>query len=112
MAKKASALEEQESIAFQYHENLNAIVRDLKKIREMCPGESSRSGYGFVKDRVDGLDLEKMLLIEARKNDFIGYIQTICEDHLAFSNELLGLGWTPELQRKSKVARRGKKKKG
>jgi hypothetical protein len=104
--KKQSELEAQESIAFEFRELADAVVRDLKRIDTMCPSESSRTIYGFIrKDRIDEARMNKILLIEARKNDFIHYIQTICRDHVAYLTEAIEAGWTPKLRAKNRKRR-------
>jgi hypothetical protein len=92
--KQTPLIEQQRMIAFEYRENLDAIVRDLQNIDLLIPRESSRCSL-FVKDG------EAQAIIEARKNDLLGYIQTICRDHIRWSEKLLKGGWTPE-QRKAR----------
>ena len=90
--KKQTSLEQQRAITFNYYENLDAIVRDLNNINLLIPRESSRCSL-FVKDK------EAQAIIEARKNDLLRYIQTICRDHIRWSEQLLKDGWTTEKQK-------------
>lgn len=84
--------EQQQYIAFNYRENLEAIVRDLKNIDSLIPAESSRHGCLFDK----ATHGEESAIVEARKNDLLRYIQTICQDHIIWSQKLLDAGWTVE----------------
>ena len=84
--KPPNQLERQEMIAFEFKEALEDIVRDLSHIDAMCPAEIARHGC-LVKDT------EAAAIIEARKADFLSYIQTIARDHVHWGRKLLERGW-------------------
>jgi hypothetical protein len=92
----ANRLEQQRAIAFDYHELLTAIVRDLENLDRLIPPESSR--HPFVSKMGDNA----RYLIVARKDDLLGYIQTICRDHIEWGRKRLTAGWTPEQERRNK----------
>jgi len=94
MQKKRSERDEQRAITFDYYEILRSILRDLKSIDELIPRESSR--HPLV---IPGMSQNARYLIVARKDDLLGYIQTICRDHIEFGTRLLDAGWTPEHKR-------------
>lgn len=85
-----------EHIAFEFYECVNSMLRDLRAIDLLCPAESSRDVYGWIDGKLSSGDINKVLLVTGRKNDFIGYIQTICRDHIAYAEELIAKGWTPK----------------
>lgn len=70
---------------FRYQENLRSIVRDLRAIDSLIPAEVSRHGCLMDPRRLG----EEMAIIEARKSDLLRYIQTICHDHIRWSDRLL-----------------------
>jgi hypothetical protein len=94
-SKRETAAEAQQSVAFDYHENLTSIVRDLKSIAGLIPAETSRCGCLFDCKTCG----EEMAIIEARKDDLLTYIRTICEDHIIWSNKLLEKGWIAKEKR-------------
>lgn len=102
--KKRSLSEEQEALAFDYHENLSSIVRDLKAIDRLIPAESSRHGCLFD-HKSEG---EAAAIIEARKADLLSYIQSICRDHVWFSERLMKRGWKVEHSKPKKKRKHGK----
>jgi hypothetical protein len=42
------------------------------------------------------MEPEAAAIIQARKNDLLGYIQTICRDNQYWGQKLLADGWHPE----------------
>ena|ERR1051325_2463157 len=95
---KRSKLDDQESIAFQFHQALEYAVKDLESIDKLIPRESSRIA---MKD----MDEEAWYIINARKTDLLRYIQTICRDHMHWGKKLLDSGWTVEQQQRAKRKR-------
>ena len=79
---KRTKLERQVMLTFEYHEQLEPILRDLGEIDKLIPWESSRSG-GIMRD------VETRCIIEHRKDSLLRYIQVICRDHLHFAKKYL-----------------------
>jgi hypothetical protein len=89
----AKKLEAQRSLCFKYYENLQAILKDLEAIDKLTPRETSR--YASA-----SLERESDAIIQGRKHDLLRYIQTICRDHMYWSEELMKHGrkdcpWEP-----------------
>lgn len=91
MSKRTSQ-QVQESLTFEYREQLDAIVRDMENIDRLIPAESSRCGC-LMDSKKQG---NEMAIIEARKSKLLTYIQTICRDHIVWSKKLLDKGWKVE----------------
>ena len=83
---RASGRDRQIALTFRYAEQLRSIVRDLRNIDALIPAEASRHGCLFSKG-------EEAAIIEARKSDLLGYIQSICRDHVLWGEKLLREGW-------------------
>jgi hypothetical protein len=86
---KRSREEQLEMIAFEYYEALRYVLRDMAAIDALIPRESSRAS-------LSRMEPEAAAIIQARKIDLLGYIQTICRDHMYFGQKLLASGWEPE----------------
>lgn len=78
---------EDSDVAFQYREYMENIIRDLKNIDKMIPRETSRIGCLMRPGNASAI-------IESRKSELLGYIQTICRDHIHWCQPLLDKGWT------------------
>ena len=83
--RDAKAKPTSESIEAGYCGTLDFVISEMKLIEKMIPGESSRTAY-TVKDE------NARLLIEARKNDLLSYIQTICRDVCVWAEKSLDEG--------------------
>jgi hypothetical protein len=88
---------DQEGVAYGLHQQLNAILRDLRSIDSLIPAESARTNC-LLDPKTQG---NEMCIIEGRKIDLLRYIQTICRDHIAWGQPLLDRGWTAEQARKA-----------
>lgn len=84
--KEWSVLEVQEHRAFELYESLQSVLADLKRIDSLIPSEASRTNL-FASSEEDAA------IIEARKKDLLGYIQTICRDHLHYGKVQIDSGW-------------------
>jgi hypothetical protein len=82
--KKRDRISDKDMEIFRYQENLRTLIRDLKNIDRIIPSESSRHGCLVGKK-----DAEAAAIIEARKSDLLGYIQTVCRDHILWGSKLL-----------------------
>jgi hypothetical protein len=83
---KKRKLAKQVALTFDFHQGLDFILKDLSNIDRMIPAETSRYGC-LIKDK------EAQAIVEARKSDLLGYIQTICRDHALWGKKLLDKGW-------------------
>lgn len=70
-----------ESRSFECEELLRRILVDLRNIRSLTPGETSRIGCLF--------EGEVAAIIEYRKKALLEYVRVICADHLYFGEKLL-----------------------
>lgn len=93
-------IDEMESIAFDYYELLGSLIRDCEVIDKMIPRESARVPRAALASESDAI-------IIARKDDLLGYVQTICRDHIHWGKLLLEGGWTLK-QRAEHRARTGR----
>lgn len=80
--KRRSKLERQTTLTFRYYEQLRSILRDLKSIDKLIPKEISRI------PTVSTLDNASAIIV-GRKDDLLAYIQTICRDHMYWSEKLM-----------------------
>lgn len=94
MAKKKGTKRLTDSdVGFALHEALRAALKDLWRIRRLIPAESSRHSSLME-------DGEARAIADARKNQLLSYIQTICEDHLFWGGKEITAGWTAEQRSK------------
>ena len=87
--KRIGKFEQQETLTYEYHEALTAVLKDLEILDKLIPRESSR--HSHLVHKKFGRDAP--FIIEGRRTYLLSYIQTICRDHLCFGGELLKRGW-------------------
>jgi hypothetical protein len=76
-------------VAFKLHEALRSTLKDLWRIRQLIPLESSRY-VSLIKDD------NARAIADARKNDLLSYIMTVCDDNLHWGGAEIMQGWTAE----------------
>ena len=96
----ASALKDQEMIAFNLYESLKMILRDLLAIDSLIPSETSRHA-------VKSMNENQRLIIQSRKDELLSYTQAICRDHMYFVADLINQGWTPKQKQKARKLPQG-----
>lgn len=103
--KKGTKCLTDSDVGFALHEALRAALKDFWRIRRLIPAESSR--YASLIE-----DDEARAIADARKNELLSYIQTICEDHLFWGGKEIMAGWTAEQRSKGFDQGRHHKPKG
>jgi hypothetical protein len=70
---------------FRLQEQVRDTIRDLMAIDSLIPREASRIGCLFDSRK----QREQMAIVEQRKKDLLGYIQTICRDNIVWLEDAL-----------------------